>query len=394
MKAKSCVIMLGIGCCLKNVCFGEEKDYQCRGQLPPDNVISFCCQMEVLEHMFTWNSGSPHAALNSFGNSVLGELNAKVELLKQQNGSSVRVPSDHELSSLVIKELARKLQQCPQDANTEMTQEHLVYLDFTLPKFPFITPIPEGYLPVGETFANKSPVQIFGECMRTPFMSASRAPYFCEEQKRKGESCDITELDCSIVERVLRQPQSSGKTILFVGFDQTSPEEGGDIYAHTPGYERSLFLSAWEDRPSEGHNQIKPCFCQMPRLLEMCPAMRNAFDYIIVGGQTREYVYPEAWVTFGHMLKPGGRLVYASYEGAEFTIFGIWLNQILRGSVAEEGFSFVLYECNDASESIYQEIQQLAGFNTEATWCRDDGFFYTKAGAAFCWHKKTVPSRE
>jgi hypothetical protein len=276
-----------------------------------------------------------------------------------------------------------------------MTQENLVYLDFTLPKFSFITPIPEGYLPVGEMFANKSPVQIFGECMRTPSMCmVMRIPYQCEEQKRKGESCNITELDCSIVERVLRQSQSSSKTILFVGFDQTSPEEGGNIYAHTPGYERSLFLSDWGNRLSKDHNQIKTCFCQMPRLLEMYPDMRNAFDYIIVGGGTNSYVYPEAWVTFGHMLKPEGRLVCASYKGEVILeIFSLFLNKTLRESVAEEGFSFVLYECNDASESIYQEIQQLAGFNTGTTWCRES-CGYAKAGAAFCWHKKIVPSRE
>jgi hypothetical protein len=275
-----------------------------------------------------------------------------------------------------------------------MTQENLVYLDFALPEFPFIPLIPEEYLPVSETFANKSPVQIFGECMRTHSISAMCAPSYCgETQKRTGDSCGITELDCSIIEKVLSQPSSS-KTILFVGFDQTSPEEGGNIYAHTPGYERSLFLSAWEERPSGDHNQIKTCFCQMPRLLEMYSGMRNAFDYIIVGGGTDSYVYPEAWVAFGHMLKPGGRLVRASDEGKVVReIFSLFLNKILMESVAEEGFSFELYACNDALEPVYQEIQQLAGFNTGSIWC-SESWGYAKEGAAFCWHKKTVPSRE
>jgi hypothetical protein len=237
---------------------------------------------------------------------------------------------------------------------------------------------------------DKSFVQIFGECMRTASMGMiMRDPEHCQARTRKGESCDITEFDQSIVERVLRQP-GGDPTVLFVGFDQTSPTEGGNIYAHTLGYARSLFLSAWEERPSSHHNQIKTCFCQMPRLLEMCPDMRNAFDYIIVGGQTREYVYPEAWVTFGRMLKPEGRLVYPTYSSSpqHDLLFSLCLNRTLRENVAAEGLSFELYECDNASEPVYQAIQQLSSFNdTPSVWCMGTGFCYTQAGSLF-WHKK------
>ncbi|MDR2396980.1 MAG: hypothetical protein LBD69_03955, partial [Puniceicoccales bacterium] len=169
---------------------------------------------------------------------------------------------------------------------------NLMYLDFGFLMPTCVQFIPEEYLPVSGAIAGKPFVQIFGECMRTASMGMiMRPPYNCQERTRKGESCDITALDRSIVNRILHQPIGD-KTVLFVGFDQTFNTEGGNIYADTPGYTRSLFLSAWENRPSEDYNQIKTCFCKMPRLLEMCPDMLNAFDYIIVGGQTREYVYP------------------------------------------------------------------------------------------------------
>jgi hypothetical protein len=275
-----------------------------------------------------------------------------------------------------------------------------VFLDFLSGKLSLtaLVPMPDTIVPVEDEmeqdFLNdKSFMQIFGECMRTASMGMiMREPEYCrEERARGGESCDITELDSSIVARVLHQ-LSGDKTVLFVGFDQTSPTEGGDIYAATPGYTRSLFLSAWGIRPSGDRNQIKTCFCQMPRLLEMCPNMRNAFDYIIVGGQTREYVYPEAWVTFGRMLKPGGRLVYPAYSSSpqHDLLFSLCLNRTLMENVAEEGFGLELYKCDNASELIYREIQQLAAFNSIPTY---GSFCYAQCGTLF-WHKKIVPSRE
>ncbi|MDR0393115.1 MAG: hypothetical protein LBH52_02685 [Puniceicoccales bacterium] len=394
MKAKNLIIVLGIACCLKNICSGDEYDYKWKGQLPSDDLVKFLYQRKLTDDMFTWNCEGRHNTLNAFGSGVLRALNTRMELCKQQNGSSV--PLKYELSSLVIENIIQELQRCPQDASIEATIGNLLYLDFVLPKSEFIIPIPEEHLPVNEAIDSKPFVQIFGECMRTISMSMMRIPFYCQDRAREGESCDITELDRSIVTRVLQQP-SSDKTVLFVGFDQTLPTEGGEIYADTPGYTRSLFLSAWKARPSGDHNQVKTCFCQMPRLLEMCPDMRNAFDYIIVGGQTREYVYPEAWVAFGRMLKPEGRLVYAFfYEETSFeNFFSLCLNRTLREVVAEEGFGFELYRCDNASEPVYQEIQGLAGFNNvHSAWDRLGKFFYTKEGVAFGWHKKIKLSCE
>jgi hypothetical protein len=274
-----------------------------------------------------------------------------------------------------------------------------VFLDFLSSKLSLTTlvPMPDTIVPVEDEmeqdFLNdKSFMQIFGECMRTASMGMiMREPEHCQERAREGKSCNIEALDRSIVARVLRQP-SGDKTVLFVGFDQTFNTEGGEIYADTPGYMRSLFLSAWENRPSSYHNQIKTCFCQMPRLLEACPDMRNAFDYIIVGGQTREYVYPEAWVAFGRMLKPEGRLVYPAYSSSpqHDLLFSLCLNRTLMESVAEEGFGFEPYRCDNASELVYREIQHLAGFNDEPTY---GSFCYAQSGTLF-WHKKIVPSHE
>jgi SAM-dependent methyltransferase len=394
MKAKNLVIILGIASCLKNICLGEEDKYKCREQLPSEDLVKFLYQMKLTNDMFTWTGESWHNTLNAFGSRMLGELNARIESHKQQNESSIYNLTEYKPFSLVIKNIIRTLRLCPQDVSIKTTIGNLLYLDFVLLKSKFTNmPIPEEYFPVSEAIANKPFIQIFGECMRTASMGMMRTPSYCEELAQGGKSCDITELDRSIVARVLHHP-SDDKTVLFVGFSQTSPAEGGDIYTYTPGYTRSLFLSAWEARPSDDHNQIKTCFCQMPRLLETFPDMRNAFDYIIVGGQTYEYVYPEAWVTFGRMLKPGGRLVYAFYDGIEFFNFTLCLNRTLMESVAEEEASFEWYLGGDSSESVYQEIQRLAGFNNQSIWDPLGEFFYTKEGVAFSWHKKIVPSHE
>jgi hypothetical protein len=395
MKSLNCTIIVNIVCCfLKSVCFGSENDYRTTENCPSSDHIKLLYQMRTVDRMFDWNIERRCYVLTPFGEPIYRSVQDLACECMPGLPLGIRPIRPNQRSLAVNALLKKYISSC-------YRKDHVgVFLDFLSNKLSLtaLIPAPDTIIPaedeVEQDFLNDKPfVQIFGECMRTPSMGMiMREPEHCEERKRKGESCNITALDCSIVERVLRQSQSSSKTILFVGFDQTLPTEGGNIYAHTSGYERSLFLSAEGVRPSGDHNQIKTCFCQMPRLLEMYPDMRNAFDYIIVGGQTREYVYPDAWVVFGRMLKPGGRLVYPAYGSSpqHDLLFSLCLNRILIENVAEEGFGFELYKCDNVSELIYQEIQQVAAFNSIPTY----GSFCYAQNETLLWHKKTVLSRE
>ncbi|MDR0647125.1 MAG: hypothetical protein LBF43_01665 [Puniceicoccales bacterium] len=393
MKTLYRIIVINVACfCLKSVCWGNKSHYRVVDDYPSSDHIRLLYQIKTIDGMFHWNIQHRHYVLTPIGEPIYRSIQ---DLASECIGGLPRVekPTCDDQRSLAVNAFLRKY------IALRHSRDHVgVFLDFLARRqsLTSLVPLPEMIIPVEDIieqdFNHKPFAQIFGECMRTPSMGMiMRGPEYCEKRIRGGENCDIPELDRDIIAKVLNEP-SNDKTVLFVGFDQTLPTEGGNIYAHTPGYTRSLFLSAWGDHLSSDHNQIKTCFCQMPRLLEVFPDMCNAFDYIIVGGQTREYVYPEAWVAFGRMLKPGGRLVYPAYGSSPHhdQLFSSFLNRTLMESIAEEGFNFALYKCDHASEPIYQTIQTLASFNDEPTY---GSFCYAQGGALF-WHKKIALARE
>jgi hypothetical protein len=393
MKSLRYVIAAHVACfCLKSVCWGNEGDYRIVDDCPSGDHIKLLYQMKTIDGMFDWNMQYRYYVLTPSGKSLYRSIQDLASECIRGLPHVAKHTYCNQRSLAINAFLQKYISSC-------YRRDHVgVFLDFISHQqsLTSLIPLPENIMPVGDTigqdFSRKPFAQIFGECMRTPSMGmVMREPEYCKKCAQKGENCAVMALDQSVIARVLNQP-SSDKTVLFVGFDQTLPTEGGNIYAHIPGYERSLFLSAWGDRPSNDHNQIKTCFCQMPQLLEIFPDLYNAFDYIIVGGQTREYVYPEAWIAFGRMLKPEGRLVYPAYDSSPFhdQLFSLFLNQTLMESVAEEACSFELYQCGNPSEPIYQAIKNLANFNCKPTY---GSFCYTQGKALF-WHKKLVLTRK
>ncbi|MDR1254488.1 MAG: hypothetical protein LBJ78_00425 [Puniceicoccales bacterium] len=378
--------------CLKSACWGNESDYRIVDDCPSGDHIKLLYQMKTIDGMFDWDTQHRYYVLTPSGKPIYRSIqDLASECIRGLPCVTQHTYPEHR--SLVVNTFLRKyISSCYRG-------DHVgVFLDFlsNQQSLTSLVPFSDKIIPVEGTleqdFNHKSFAQIFGECMRTPSMGTMmRDPEYCQQRIQKRESCDVMELDRSVIARVLNQP-SSDKTVLFVGFDQTLPTEGGNIYASTLDYERSLFLSTWGDRPSNDHNQIKTCFCQMPNLLEIFPDMCSAFDYIIVGGQTREYVYPEAWAAFGRMLKLGGRLVYPAYGSLSChdQLFSLFLNQTLMESVAEEGFSFALHQCDQVSEPIHQTIKKLASFNCEPTY---GSFCYVQGGTLF-WHKKIISTRK
>ena len=170
------------------------------------------------------------------------------------------------------------------------------------------------------------------------------------------------------------------KAMLFIGFDQSEPTEGSEIYYNVPGYTRSLFWSLWGERPDEKHNIIKFCFCNVNKFLESNPQLVGFFDYIIIGGQTVEYVTADAWIALGSLLKRGGRIVYPDISVDYFSPF---LNMALS-ECCQKSKGFELYRCKSATEPIYKEIKVLTSFNNKPTYGTD---CYAKTKTLY-WHKK------
>jgi hypothetical protein len=371
MKTINYITTIGMACCLQNPCLGNEDDYKLKIQEPSENMLRYCYQIKKIDGtIMVQNQEARCMQLTPYGQTVFENIK-QLPVADMNNNPVIWYMIQWIQSERTVDPQVQPILADLKSSRLEAASLH--------------TPLPETCIPVNDEIeqdlSQKPFVQIFGECMRTPTINKMSTLVCTREEK----SCEISAFDQSIMERVLRQP-GGDPTVLFVGFDQTSPTEGGNIYADTPGYTRSLFLSAWE-RPQGNYNRIKMCFCQMPRLLEMCPDMRNAFDYIIVGGGTVSYVYPEAWVAFGRMLKPGGRVVYPVIARG---LFARCLNRTLRESVAAEDLSFELYWCNNSSEPVFQTIQQLAEFNNVPSL---SDFCYTQAESLF-WHKKVIPSRE
>ena len=124
-----------------------------------------------------------------------------------------------------------------------------------------------------------------------------------------NENKQIQETDEAVIQRVLNC-NSESKSVLFVGFEQSIPTEGSEIRYNTQGYEKSIFTSTWGKYPGSDYNALKCDFRQYANLLEKFPKLNNFFDYIIVGGQTIEYIPAEIWEIFGKLLKNSGLLLF------------------------------------------------------------------------------------
>ena len=197
-------------------------------------------------------------------------------------------------------------------------------------------------------------------------------------------TCQCFRGDERVIERVL-QDTSKDKNILFLGFDATTPTEGSDIFFDTPLYRHSLFWSDFKEEATSTHNCIKSCFCQSQALLDM--GLKNFFDYIIIGGQTVEYLNSETWRNLCHFLKEGGCIIYPEanwlYWGGEI------LNHLFNLS-SNDTYEFELRRYDNQNDPIFSEIKALTQFNdkpSHGSFCYGDPTQFR----AFYSHKKIVP---
>lgn len=201
-----------------------------------------------------------------------------------------------------------------------------------------------------------------------------------KDHSQPEEKDEITEEDINIINRVLNT-KSHDKAILFIGFNQTTEEEGYEILFNTPGYERSIFWGKWGDRPDANHNTIKCCFSKTQELLNKKQELYNFFDYIIIGMQTDNYIPLNVWTLLGHMLKEGGRLVCSGDDTC--TSKHYWINKILNKSYLNNNF-FDFYRCDNDNEKVFNEIHSLVSFDEKPN---EECYATTNV---LCWHKKNM----
>lgn len=236
-----------------------------------------------------------------------------------------------------------------------------------------LDPLPEEIFPINKELEN-----IFNK-QQLDVISKLCDCFTCPEGGTQSEEKDeITEEDINIINRVLNT-ESQDKAILFIGFNQTTKEEGCEILFNTPGYERSIFWGKWGDRPDANHNTIKCCFSKTQELLNKKQELYNFFDYIIIGMQTDNYIPLNVWTLLGHMLKEGGRLVCSGDDVC--TPKHYWINKILNKSYLNNNF-FEFYRCDDANENVFNEIHSLVSFDKKPN---KECYATTNV---LCWHKK------
>ena len=199
--------------------------------------------------------------------------------------------------------------------------------------------------------------------------------------------CEFLRNDGAIVERVL-QDDSNDKRILFVGFDATRPTEGGDIFFNTPPYRHSLFWSDFKEQATPNHNRIKSCFCQSQVLLDL--GLSNFFDYIIIGGQTVEYLNLETWRNLCRFVKEGGCIVYP--EMVWFYWGGEIINRLFD-SLSDDIYEFELQRCDNPDAPVFSEIKALAQFNNVPA-CGDFCYGDPEQPYVLYLHKKIVRSHK
>ena len=235
-----------------------------------------------------------------------------------------------------------------------------------------LDPLPEGIVPV---YPNELQDKIDLEY----FEKLSKGCDYLREDHI--ESCEISQTDKDFINRVLAD-RSEDKAILWVGFSQTKEDEGGNIDSNSEKYRKSLFWSgedyAGKDRPQD-KNTMRMCFCQSENLLEEFPTLENFFDYIIIGYATHEYVHHSTWLSFGKMLKEGGRIVYPA-KGEVLAPHFVFRNGLLRDN--DQTYTYNLYSCDakNTQEDVVNEINDLASFY--------DKNLCEIPNCKFYWHKK------
>jgi len=368
MNKKRFCLSICVGLSLYLETIGKERDFICDA-FPSEKQMRYVYQKWLINEMFVYDTKENIYALSEKGKPVYENLSQfATEFFKKTKPYFQPAISDLAIQySIFIDDTFGY-----RDKNTGMfvlsyaNQNNLSTRD----------PFPEVFFPVEEEiendFCEKSTREIFENKIGKIFIRSLR----CEDQ---NEPCDFVEQDQAIIDRMVTgNPED--KAILFVGFDQGEPIEGSEIFYDTPGYTRSLFWSLWSERPDENHNAIKFCFCKTNEFLEANPQLYGFFDYIVIGGQTVEYITSDVWVTLGSMLKRGGRIVYPDISVDYFPPF---LNMMLA-ECCRKSKGFELYKCKSALEPVYQEIKQLTSFNKEPS---HGSFCYANAKTLY-WHKK------
>lgn len=207
------------------------------------------------------------------------------------------------------------------------------------------------------------------------------------------------------IQRVLHNT-SQDLAILFVGFDQLCPTEGSEIQYNTPGYRKSIFTSVWYDCPDINHyNSLQADFSEYPALLTKTYELYNFFDYIIIGGQTTEYIPAETWECLGQMLKPNGIMLFKHY----------YTNGLVNGTITQfdaqkfidffvshhNPFHFNSYEYSSDNTNTNQEnlseIEQkielalkLSEFNNEGSSGSDPTQEHGCSSGGFCFTMRPI----
>lgn len=336
---------------LKFTC-AHEDDYLCTSQFPNENQIRYVCQYSNLSCKLTqWDDKKREHILTHQGRF----------LLNCHEAWDFRHTSEFIETDPSLIQRNRLIQKCyffskllKSEKLENFFQQVLKFASYN--HFTENSTFPEVFFPLSEDsayfFKDKISkifdIHICDRCILRP---------------EHLEQCQPTEEDRSILENVLND-ETEVPSILFVGFDQTIPSEGSEILANTPIYQHSLFLSGWGTRPEGNYNQIKFCFCQLGEILKQYPQLNRFFDYIIIGGQTIEYIPKVAWEAFARMIKPEGRLVYKNIFHSHLH-FPQFVNQLLCEASNK---NFHVYACSNLEEPIYQEICNYAGFNNKPTW--------------------------
>ena len=193
--------------------------------------------------------------------------------------------------------------------------------------------------------------------------------------------CECFPKGRAVIERVLRD-DSNDKSTLFLSFDASTPTEGSNIFFNTPPYRRGIFWSNFKKEVTSDHNRIRSCFCQSQVLLDL--GLSNFFDYIIIGGQTIEYLNLETWGKLCHFLKEGGCIVYPEmvwfYWGGE--IINHLFNLLSDGTC-----EFELQRCANPDSSAFSEIKVFTKLNSIPSY---GDFCYNNPDLTyvFYFHKK------
>lgn len=345
--------------------FSEEKDYLI-AQEPSLEELRFVYQRNRLEQFFPWNKER-----HKHGESIEGkEFKQKLLLLNDALPISKQKNPPHPTSSIAIDFFCKTFYH--KDFQSIIAKDYLLRY-IVLNDIQRNQTLPEYFIPVNKEILNdledKPYCQIFSEKVAPMYLR----PLECTS----NNSCIISSQDKLSSERII-DDKSADKAILFVGFSQTRPTEGSKITFDTPGYRKSLFWSLWEDQSDIDHNGIKFCFCQTENFLSQYTEFENFFDYIIIGGQTIEYIPEETWIQLGKMLKKSGRMVYPHLN---YFFWGPFINKLLNSTLTE---NFNLHMCDNPEEPIFKEILNFASFNDIGSYGE---FCYAKAQELY-WHKK------